>query len=91
MLLKRLFGRRAEIEAPDEPSLEHALESPEVNVRRQACRQLTDLRLLHGLAVRDSDAGVRELAEARYRRLLCGLDAQAPSLEARLAELECVL
>ena len=93
MLLKRLFGRRAEIEAPDEPqpSLEHALESPEANVRRQACRQLTDLRLLRGLAVRDSDAGVRELAEARYRRLLCGLDAQAPSLEARLAELECVL
>ncbi len=91
MLLKRLFGRRAdEIEAPDDPqpSLEHALESPEVNVRRQACRQLTDLRLLHGLAERDEDASVRELAETRYRRLLCGLDAQAPSLEARLAELE---
>ncbi|MBK5930873.1 DUF349 domain-containing protein [Halochromatium salexigens] len=90
MLLKRLFGRRAEIEAPDDPqpSLEHALESIEVDVRRQACRQLTDLRLLHGLAARDEDAGVRELAEARYRRLLCGLDAQAPSLEARLAELE---
>lgn len=90
MLLKRLFGRRAEsrdIDAQQLP-LEHALQSPDVAARRQACRQLTDLSLLRERAEHDGDAGVRELAEARYRRLLCGLDAQAPSLEARLAELE---
>jgi ribosome-associated translation inhibitor RaiA len=90
MLLKRLFGRRAESMDTDAQQIpvERALESPEVAVRRQACRQLTDLRLLRDRAEHDSDAGVRELAEARYRRLLCGLDSQAPSLEARLAELQ---
>lgn len=90
MLLKRLFGRRAESTEADAQQIpvERALESPDVAVRRQACRQLTDLRLLRDRVEHDSDAGVRELAEARYRRLLCGLDAQAPSLDARLAELE---
>ncbi|MCF8004021.1 MAG: DUF349 domain-containing protein [Chromatiaceae bacterium] len=89
MLLKRLFGRRAESKAPAAQQMEvaTALESTEVNVRRNACRQLTDLRRLRDLADTDNDAGVRELAEARYRRLLCGLDANAPQLEARLAEL----
>ena len=90
MLLKRLFGRRTESTQTDarEIAAEGALQSPDVAVRRQACRQLTDLRRLRERAEQDGDAGVRELAEARYRRLLCGLDAQAPSLEARLAELE---
>lgn len=89
MLLKRLFGRRAGIKDPklQREQIENALESPEVSVRRNACRELTDLRLLRGLADDDSDAGVRDLAEARYRRLLCGLDATAPALEARLAAL----
>lgn len=89
MLLKRLFGRRAESKAPAAQQMEvaTALESTEVSVRRNACRQLTDLRRLRDLADTDTDAGVRELAEARYRRLLCGLDANAPTLEARLAEL----
>ncbi|MCF8016632.1 MAG: DUF349 domain-containing protein, partial [Chromatiaceae bacterium] len=89
MLLKRLFGRRAESKAPAAQQMEvaTALESTDVNVRRNACRQLTDLRRLRDLADADHDAGVRELAEARYRRLLCGLDANAPQLEARLAEL----
>jgi hypothetical protein len=90
MLFKRLFARRAESKAanlqPDQ--VQRALESPEVNVRRDACRALTDLGLLRGLAEEDGDAGVRELAEARYRRLLCGLDAHAPSPETRLAALE---
>lgn len=89
MLLKRLFGRRAETKDPDaqQTQVANALESTEVNVRRNACRQLTDLRRLRDLADADDDAGVRELAEARYRRLLCGLDANAPSLEIRLTEL----
>ena len=88
MLLKRLFGRRAETKAPDarQTQVADALESTEVSVRRNACRQLTDLRRLRELADTDNDAGVRELADARYRRLLCGLDANAPSLEMRLAE-----
>ncbi|MBK5941916.1 DUF349 domain-containing protein [Halochromatium roseum] len=91
MLLKRLFGRRAETKAPaaQQTEVATALESTDVIVRRNACRQLTDLRRLRDLADTDHDAGVRELAEARYRRLLCGLDANAPPLEARLAELSC--
>ena len=48
MLFKRLFARRAESKAanlqPDQ--IQHALESPEVSVRRDACRALTDLDLL---------------------------------------------
>lgn len=88
MLLKRLFGRRAETKAPDaqQTQVADALESTEVSVRRNACRQLTDLRRLRELADTDNDAGVRELADARYRRLLCGLDANAPSLEMRQTE-----
>lgn len=90
MLLKRLFGRRAEITEPDDQQdrLSNALANPQASVRREACRALTDLQLLRDLAQHDADAGVRELAEARYRRLLCGLDAKAPALEAQLAELE---
>ncbi|NEX16614.1 MAG: hypothetical protein C1943_08300 [Halochromatium sp.] len=93
MLLKRLFGRRAEPKAPDaqqtQTQVATSLESTDVSVRRNACRQLTDLRRLRDLANTDQDAGMRELAEARYRRLLFGLDANAPSLETRLAELSC--
>jgi len=91
MLLKRLFGRRAEPKAPDaqqtQTQVAASLESTDVSIRRNACRQLTDLRRLRDLADTDQDAGMRELAEARYRRLLFGLDANAPSLETRLAEL----
>lgn len=90
MLLKRLFGRRPDnpLATPPEASLASALASPDVTVRREACRTLNDLRQLRGLADGDEDAGVRELAEARYRRLLCGLDATAPVLAERIAELE---
>jgi hypothetical protein len=91
MLLKRLFGRRAEPKAPaaqqTQTQIATALASSEASVRREACRQLSDLQRLRTLAETDADAGVRELADARYRRLLCGLDAKAPSLEIRLAEL----
>jgi flagellar biosynthesis regulator FlaF len=90
MLLKRLFGRRLDNPAPVDPQdqIASALESPEVSVRRDACRKLSDLHQLRSLADGDGDAGVRELAEARYRRLLCGLDSAAPALEARLSALE---
>lgn len=89
MFLKRLFGRSTNTKAPAAAlnRLTDALQSEDVSERRNACRQLADLSLLRGLADGDKDAGVRELAEARYRRLLCGLDASAPSLETRLEAL----
>lgn len=56
-------------------------------LRREACRRLNRLAQLREIAEDDVDAGVRELALARYRRLLCGGEADALPLSERLAEL----
>lgn len=101
-MLKRLFRRRTAAQetpagktaeghpqrARDEDAwLAAALENPEVSIRRQGCRKLHDLGALRRLGDSDPDAGVRELAEARYRRLLCGDGDAAPPLPERLAAL----
>jgi flagellar biosynthesis regulator FlaF len=90
MLFKRLLGRKIGTAAPasQQDRLAAALASPDNGVRREACRRLADLGALRRLAAEDSDAGVRDVAGARYRRLLCGLDDHAPPLPARLAELD---
>ena len=89
MFLKRLLTKKADPSAPAEQQdlAAAALTSPDVRVRRDACRHLKDLTTLRRLAAEDEDAAVRDLAGARYRRLLCGLDEGAPPLAARLAEL----
>lgn len=90
MFLKRLFARAAPpapVPAPvDQQTLiAIALRADGVAERREACRQINDLATLQQIAAEDGDAGLRDLAGARFRRLLCGLDAQAPALEPRLA------
>jgi hypothetical protein len=56
--------------------------------RLDACRRITRLTELRNLAEGDIDAGIRELAQARYRKLLCGLEEDGASSSERLAEIE---
>lgn len=64
-----------------------AREADDPAVRRDAARRLDDLSELRRIFTEDPDAGVREIAAARYRHLLCGPQDREGSLEACLAEL----
>lgn len=57
-------------------------------VRRSACKRVDDLDMLQTLSREDQDAGVRELAAARCRSLLCGQGATPLPLEQRLRLLQ---
>lgn len=64
-------------------------------VRREATRRLVGLSQLRLILAEDTDAGVREIAAARYRHLLCGtqpadLGPVAIGVDARIAELSLV-
>lgn len=90
MFLKRLFGRqtKARETPPDrEQLIETALNAPDSAARRDACHALSDLATLRRVATDDSIAVVRDLATARYRKLLCGLDTRSPPLSERLMDL----
>lgn len=84
MIFKRLFSRRApEALPPSKPGL---WTGGGRNPRLDACHRSTDLVELRRLAEEDEDAGVRELALARYRHLICGAEtAQTLDLTHRLA------
>jgi flagellar biosynthesis regulator FlaF len=85
-LLDKARSRRAP--APDPTALaEAARNALDVAARRDACRALVQLDVLWERATEDTDPGVRDLASARYRRLLCGLDEQAPDLAERSSTL----
>ena len=78
MIFKRLFSRRASESAPvTKPSL---WAGGARNPRLDACHRSTDLAELWRLAEEDEDAGVREVAQARYRHLLCG-EETPPTLD----------
>ena len=90
MFLKRLFGRqpKARDTRPDrEQLIDIALNAPDSAARRDACHALADLPTLRRVATDDSNAGIRDLAAARYRKLLCGLDTPSSPLSERLTEL----
>ncbi len=89
MFFKRLFGSKSVARATADPAqlIETALNSADSAARRDACRDIVDLAALQRIAHADADAGVRELAAARHRKLLCGLHEQAPSVSERIAEL----
>jgi hypothetical protein len=88
MFFKQLLDKTRARRAPDAATLiEVARGAPDAAARRDACRALVQLDVLYGIARQDADAGVRDLAAARYRRLLCGLDEQAPPLAERSAAL----
>ena len=78
MIFKRLFSRRApEAVPPTKPGL---WGGGARNPRLDACHHSTDLAALWRLAEEDADASVRELAQARYRHLLCGQETP-PTLD----------
>lgn len=85
MFLTRLFSRRRVSPTPGEVALKTG--QGEEARRLEACRRLSSLTELSDLAAKDPDAGVRELAQARYRHLLCGLESPPLPLDLRLAEI----
>lgn len=90
MIFKRLLGKkRGRTTAPkDQDDLIRIVRGdPEAAVRREACRQIKCLPELRNLASSDADAGVRDIALAHYRRLLCGQEDDGPALSERLDEI----
>lgn len=64
-----------------------AVEDTDAEVRKTAIKRIDDLALLRTCLTEDANAGVREVAAARYRQLLAG-GGVAADLATRLAELE---
>lgn len=88
MIFKRLFGRgRRPTRASEDQAglIRVARDAPDAGVRRDACRRIRRLPELRDLAASDPDTGVREVASARYRTLLCGQE-ESPDLTQRLEE-----
>ncbi len=90
MFFKQLFEkarlRQAHAPAPDPAQLiETARNAPEATARREACRLIVQLDVLRSIAAEDPDPGVRDLAGARFRKLLCGQDDQSPPAAERSA------
>lgn len=93
MLFDRLLKKRraAITKGADQASLAAmALHHDDPAVRLDAVRHLASLAHLRAILSTDADAGVREVALARYRHLLCGAeDGDNPPGE-RLAEIPLV-
>ena len=91
MIFKRFVTPKAQRTAglpQDQDGLLGVLRSDADNaLRHEACRRLVRLADLREIAADDMDAGVRELATARYRRLLCGGHEETPPLTERLDEI----
>lgn len=65
-----------------------AVEDNDPATRRAALAQLADLDLLRRIGDEDADAGVRDYAQARLRKLLSGQIPGSPPLTERLALLD---
>lgn len=98
MILSRFFkSKRAHTEPEAQRQALHSLaaddsqqrqlagEHSDPATRRAALAQLTDLKLLRQIGSDDPDAGVREYAQARLRKLLSGRAEGSPPLSDRLA------
>lgn len=79
---------RLSAQDPEEHAILQRLaeEDDDVEVRKAAVKHVSDLVFLRQRAETDPNAGVREVASARYRQLLAG-GCEAFDLDARLAEL----
>ncbi|MEY6433663.1 DUF349 domain-containing protein [Thioalkalicoccus limnaeus] len=87
MIFERFLKKRR-VDAADPRALDREIrDSDDVAARREACRRLSGLADLRRIAAADPDAGVRDVAWARYRHLLCGLAEPRLPLDERLAEL----
>jgi hypothetical protein len=90
MLFERfLKKKRQEPSAADDQEVlaERARSHEDPALRRDATRRLLGLSNLRLILENDTDAGVREIAAARYRHLLCGDQHPEIPLEERLSEL----
>ena len=73
------------LSASDPALAKAAREDQNPGVRRAVLYRLTDLDLLRQIAREDPEAGVRETADARFRKLMTGHEPDSPELEVRLA------
>lgn len=90
MIFRRLLGRKKRLTAsPDnqEDLIRVVDQNGDAGVRGDACRNLGSLEVLRRLLAADPDAGVREIAGARYSSLLCGQAKESPVLTERLKEI----
>lgn len=90
MIFKRLLGRkrkRTTVPQDQDDLIGIVRSNQEPVVRREACRHIERLRELRDFASSDADAGVRDIALARYRKLLCGQEDGGPELSQRLDEI----
>lgn len=92
MLFKRLLGRKKQPDSAPEDQEDpiriiRSGSETGVEARRNACRRTRRLSELREIAASDQDAGVREIALARYRTLLCGLQEDGPDRAERLREI----
>ncbi|HSS66638.1 MAG TPA: DUF349 domain-containing protein, partial [Gammaproteobacteria bacterium] len=72
------------LDSSDPVLTELAREDEHATVRRAALYRIADLALLWHIALEDREAGVREAAEARFRKLMTGKEPDSPALEARM-------
>ena len=90
MIFKRFLSRRSsnrKAPADQDALIEIVRTEQDTGRRMDACRRISRLGELRQLAESDVDAGVREIALARYRRLLCGADEGGSPLPERVAEI----
>jgi exonuclease SbcC len=89
MIFKRLLSKKKRVPGPEaQDNLAQVARSHEdPAVRRDACRRLTRLPSVREVALTDADAGVREIALAHYRHLLCGEEDNAPPVSECLEEI----
>jgi DNA repair protein SbcC/Rad50 len=93
MLFERfLKKKRQDTDKPEDQAVlaERARHHEDPALRREATRRLLGLAHLRSILAEDSDAGVRDIAAARYRHLLCGTQPAEIALEERIAELSLV-
>lgn len=65
--------------------LQAVREDQNAGVRRAILHRLADLSLLQEIARQDPEVGVRETAQARFRKLMTGRESTGPDLETRLS------
>ena len=75
------------LDSNDPKLLDLARQDPDPAVRRAALERLDDLDLLRRIANEDTDADLRDAAQARYHALLAGKVAGGPTLASRLERL----
>jgi hypothetical protein len=93
MIFKRFLSRGTSNRRlpPDQDALIEIARADQDTARRMdACRRISRLGELRRLVETDRDAGIREIALARYRRLLCGAEQGGPSTTERAAEIGLV-